>query len=167
MRIRLLLVALLLVGLGAPAANAAFTFRLGILTCNIEGGAGFIVGSRKLLACTYRPAGNAPREVYDGSITKIGVDIGATGGTALAWLVLAATNQLTPGFLEGRYFGVTAEATPGVGVGGNVLIGGFDRSIVLQPISVQGQVGANVAAGIAGMRLISPPPAPPAGVYKR
>lgn len=150
----------------ATPARADFTVRLGVLTCDIDGGAGFILGSRKLLACTYRPAGNAPREYYDGAITRIGIDVGATGGAALAWLVLAPTNQLTPGFLEGRYYGVGAEATPGVGVGANVLIGGFDRSIVLQPISVQGQVGASLAAGVAGLRLVDANQ-PPAGVYKR
>ena len=66
------------------------------------------------------------------------------------------------GALEGRYFGVTAQATPGVGIGANVLVGGFDRSIILQPLSLTGQLGANLAAGVAGLRLTAP-----VRVYKR
>ena len=163
---RLLVALVLLLPLAASPARAEFGFRLGMLTCEIDGGLGVFLGSRKDLICVYRPAGNAPRETYTGSITKVGIDVGATGGSALAWLVFAATTQLSPGFLEGLYLGVTAEATPGVGVGGNVLIGGFDRSIVLQPISVQGQVGVNIAAGIAGLRLVDAQPVA-APVYKR
>lgn len=170
-RLSALFAAIVLLGaLAVPAgpASAAFTVRLGVLTCDIEGRGGFILGSHKLLACTFNPAGNVPRGYYEGSITRIGLDVGATGGAVLAWLVLAPTNQLTPGFLEGRYYGVGAEATPGVGIGANILIGGFDRSIVLQPISLQGQGGANVAAGIAGLRLIDVTNRPePGAVYKR
>ncbi|MBJ3777794.1 DUF992 domain-containing protein [Acuticoccus mangrovi] len=146
----------------SPAANASFGIRVGLLTCDVQAGYGLILGSRKVLGCHFKPIGR-PSETYDGSITKVGIDAGMTGGSKIVWAVFAPTLQLSPGALEGRYYGVTAEATPGVGIGANVLIGGFDRSINLQPISVQGQVGANIAAGIAGLRLKSPPPP----VYKR
>lgn len=146
-----------------PAANAALGIRVGILACEVEGGAGFILGSQKVLGCYFNAIG-VPDEVYDGSVTKIGVDVGITGGSRIIWAVFAPTIRLEPGALEGRYFGVSAEFTPGVGLGANVLVGGFDQSINLQPISVQGQVGANIAGGIGYLRLISPPVQ--ANVYK-
>ncbi|MCF3933952.1 DUF992 domain-containing protein [Acuticoccus sp. M5D2P5] len=155
------LVALSAIWVAAPTpAKADFGIRVGLLTCHVDGGFGLILGSRKTLQCQYDGVGGT-KEIYEGSITKLGVDLGETGGSAIAWAVFAPTTQLSPGALEGHYYGVTAEVTPGVGVGANVLIGGFDRSINLQPVSLQGQVGANIAAGIAGMRLRNAVPQPP------
>jgi hypothetical protein len=158
------LAALGLTALATPAANAAFGVRVGILACDVDRGAGAIIGSRKVMSCYFNSFFSAD-EVYDGSITKIGLDAGITGGSKLIWAVFAPTTRLDPTALEGRYYGLSAEVTPGVGVGGNVLVGGFDSSINLQPISVQGQVGANIAAGIGYLRLKSPPPV--VNVYKR
>lgn len=157
------LLALTLIGAAAPA-RADLVVRAGVLVCAIEGGAGYIIASRKQLGCHFNAVA-VPDESYDGAITKVGVDVGATGGERLVWAVLAPSLQVTPGALEGRYYGVAAQATPGVGVGANVLIGGFDRSIILQPISVTGQLGANIAAGLAQLRLKAPVPVQP--VYKR
>ncbi|UOM36529.1 DUF992 domain-containing protein [Acuticoccus sp. I52.16.1] len=149
--------AVLGVATSAPAAKADFGVRVGILTCDVAGGAGLIVGSRKPLACYFNALGSAD-EAYEGAITKIGLDAGITTGSKIAWAVFAPTTQLSPGALEGRYYGVSAEATWALGLGANILIGGFDRSINLQPLSVQGQAGANIAGGIGYMRLKSPPP---------
>ena len=146
----------------APSAKADFGVRVGLLTCDVAGGQGYILASRKALAC-YFNAVAVPDEAYDGSITKIGLDAGITTGARIVWAVFAPTLQLAPGALEGTYVGLSAEATGGIGVGANVLIGGFDRSINLQPVSVQGQLGANVAAGIGVMQLQAPPPL----VFKR
>ncbi|MEM8856628.1 MAG: DUF992 domain-containing protein [Pseudomonadota bacterium] len=137
----------------APA-NANMGVKVGALTCHIDGGLGLIVASRKTLECRFDGLKTAD-EVYDGSITKIGVDIGATEGGQLVWGVFAPTSDLKRGALEGHYYGVSAEATAGVGVGANVLVGGFDKSIFLQPLSVQGQTGANIAAGVSALKLES------------
>jgi len=145
--------AVLAAAMGTAGAEAS-TVRIGTLVCDVAGGTGFIVGSRKTLACDFRNA-HGPDEFYDGAITKIGVDAGFTSGTRVVWAVLAPSTQVSPGALEGSYFGVSAEATPVIGVGANVLVGGFDSSINLQPVSVQGQVGLNVAAGVSGLRLRS------------
>jgi hypothetical protein len=67
--------------------------------------------------------------------------------------VLAHTSSLPPRSLVGSYGGLSAEATVGVGVGANALIGGSDKSIVLQPLSVQAQQGLNIAAGVASLQL--------------
>jgi Protein of unknown function (DUF992) len=142
-------------------AAAAFTqpamakpgVKIGVLTCGIEGGVGFILGSSKNVECVFKSA-RGRTENYEGTIGKLGVDIGVTQRTVLAWAVFApgATKR---GGLKGSYAGATAEATAGVGVGANVLIGGFKNTINLQPISLQAQTGLNVAAGIAGLSLRS------------
>ena len=58
-----------------------------------------------------------------------------------------------PGTLAGNYVGGTASATVGVGVGANALVGGFNNSIALQPLSIEANRGLNVAAGVAEMTL--------------
>ena len=136
--------------MAAPAQAARV--EAGVLRCTISGGIGFVVGSRKAVSCVFRHRGG-PDEVYSGRITKIGLDIGITRRTEVVWAVLAPTANLPPASLAGRYGGVTAEATIFLGVGANALLGGSRRSVILQPLSVQGQTGLNIAAGVAGLVL--------------
>jgi hypothetical protein len=137
----------------AGAASAAPAgVKVGELTCNVSSGFGFIFGSSKDLHCTYRPSAH-PREHYIGTVKKFGVDIGYTEGGILVWGVFAPSSDVRPGALEGGYGGATASATVGVGVGANVLVGGLDKSIALQPLSVEGNKGLNVAAGIGAIDL--------------
>jgi hypothetical protein len=136
----------------ATAADAApHGVRVGDLTCNVASGWGFVFGSSKDLHCTYR--GNGHREHYIGSISKFGVDIGYTEGGVLVWGVFAPTSDLRKGALSGDYVGASAQATVAIGAGANVLVGGFDKSIDLQPLSVEGSKGLNVAAGIGSISL--------------
>ncbi len=93
------------------------------------------------------------REYYDGRIRRFGLDVGAITGGRLVWAVFAPSGAVRKGALAGAYVGVAGEATFGPGVGVNALIGGFRRSITLQPISVQGQTGVSLAVGVADMRL--------------
>jgi hypothetical protein len=137
----------------AGAASAApHGVKVGELTCNVASGWGFVFGSSKDLHCTYRPSGH-PTEHYTGSISKFGVDIGYTDGGVLVWGVFAPSSDVREGALQGDYGGATASATVGVGLGANVLIGGLDKSIALQPLSVEGNKGLNVAAGIGAISL--------------
>jgi hypothetical protein len=140
----------------ASAADAApHGVRVGDLTCNVASGWGFVFGSSKDLHCTFR--GNDRREHYTGSISKFGVDIGYTEGGVLVWGVFAPASDMREGALQGDYAGASAQATVGLGVGANVLIGGLDKSIALQPISVEGSKGLNVAAGIGAISLKATP----------
>ena len=133
-------------------ANAApHGVRIGTLTCNVASGWGFVFGSSKELHCTYH--GNNHSEHYIGSISKFGVDIGYTEGGVLIWGVFAPTSDMRKGALAGDYAGASADAAVGVGVGANVLLGGLDKSIALQPLSVEGDQGLNVAAGIGAINL--------------
>lgn len=136
----------------APTAQAAGGVKIGTLTCHVDGGAGFIIGSTKDADCVFKSANGHRREHYTGSIGKLGIDIGVTGETVLGWVVFAP-GSLKKGALRGHYTGVSAEATLGLGVGANVLVGGFKGGINLQPLSLQAQTGLNVAAGIGSLTL--------------
>jgi len=132
-------------------ASAQAGVKVGNLTCNVSSGWGFVFGSTRGLNCTF--AGPTGVEYYTGTINKFGVDIGYTTGGVLVWTVVSPTAQLAPGSLAGGYAGGTASATVGVGVGANALIGGNAGSIALQPVSIEGNSGLNVAAGIGAMSL--------------
>ena len=133
-------------------AQAQERVQAGSLTCDVSAGIGFIIGSQRTVQCTFQPSGAGPVEYYQGSISKLGVDIGVTAGGVMVWLVFAPTNRPI-GALQGTYVGGAAEATVIGGVGANALIGGSNRTVALQPLSVQGQAGLNVAAGVAGLDL--------------
>jgi hypothetical protein len=137
----------------ATTADAAPSgIRVGDLTCNVASGWGFVFGSSKDLHCTYRGS-NGHREHYVGAISKFGVDLGYTEGGVLVWGVFAPTSDMGKGALAGDYVGATAQATVAVGAGANVLVGGLKKSIDLQPLSVEGSKGLNVAAGIGSISL--------------
>jgi hypothetical protein len=136
----------------AGTAAAEGRAQVGQLTCDISGGIGLVFGSQRTLNCTFTPSGPGPVEFYAGTLTKLGVDIGVTAGGVMVWLVYAPTSRAA-GALSGSYGGATAEATVVAGVGANVLIGGSNRTVELQPVSLQGQSGLNVAAGVAGIDL--------------
>jgi hypothetical protein len=145
------------VGVAALAgpAMAQGAVNVGTLTCNVASGFGFIFGSSKAVNCTFAGLGRA--EHYVGNITKFGADIGYTSGGVLVWTVVAPVGAMRPGALSGNYGGATASATVGVGVGANALIGGSNNTIALQPLSIEGNTGLNVAAGVAGLTLNGAP----------
>jgi hypothetical protein len=141
------------VALPAPTmAQGANRTKVGTLTCDISAGIGLIITSKKDVTCMFTPSQPGPREVYTGSITKFGLDLGATAGGEMVWAVFAPTDRRF-GALAGNYGGASAEATVGAGVGANVLVGGSNRTVSLQPLSVQGQAGLNLAVGVAGLDL--------------
>ena len=151
-----------LIALGALAAAAAASAstptvaqdrtKVGALNCDISAGIGVIIASKKHVTCMFTPSAPGPREVYVGDISKFGLDIGATSSGQMVWAVFAPSNRKF-GALAGHYVGGTAEATVGAGVGANALVGGSNRTVTLQPLSVTGQTGLNVAAGVAELTL--------------
>jgi hypothetical protein len=155
---QLLICAALCAGLGvasqANAASSQGSAVLGNLSCQVASGWGFVFGSSRAVNCTFEGVGGRA-ERYTGKITKYGVDIGYKSANVMVWTVLAPTNTTKPGVLAGQYGGATASATVGVGVGANALLGGFNHSITLQPLSIEGSTGLNVAAGVAGLTLTS------------
>jgi hypothetical protein len=151
-RIAPFMAALALVAAGGMSqAEAQPKTRAGVLTCNVAGGVGMILGSRKATSCSFKPR-RGPTEVYTGVIRKFGLDIGATRSGVITWAVLT-DGSVAPGSLAGTYVGGTGEATIGGGVGTNVLVGGSNRSISLQPLSVSRQRGLNLAVGVGDLEL--------------
>ena len=134
------------------AADAMPPVRAGILQCQGGQNVGFVVGSVASLECVFQSEGRRP-EPYIATVRRIGVDLGFTEQTRFTWAVNAPTGRVGRGDLSGNYGGVGANASVGVGGGGNFLVGGPQNSYALQPISVQGQTGLNVAAGIADLEL--------------
>jgi len=125
--------------------------QVGTLACSISAGVGLLIGSQRNVACNFQPD-NGPPEAYTGTITRVVVDVGFTTGGAMVWGVFTDTNRYA-GMLTGTYAGATAEATLAAGLGANVLIGGSNHSVALQPLSVQGQVGLNIAAGVGALEI--------------
>jgi uncharacterized protein DUF992 len=136
-----------------PEAGAAGETKIGYLSCNVASGWGIIFGSSRELDCTYTPVGGKPVEHYKGEINKFGADIGYLQSGVILWTVVAPSTNTGEGALAGHYAGATASATAGIGTGANVLVGGMHSSIALQPISVEGNAGLNVAAGVATINL--------------
>jgi hypothetical protein len=135
---------------GGPATGTGV--QAGRLACDISSGVGMIVVERQTLNCNFvRTDGLVER--YRGTVNQYGVALGATSQGYLSWTVISATRDLPRGILAGTYTGVGADASAGLGVGANILVGGGDSSLSLQPLSVQGQTGINIAGGVTAMTL--------------
>jgi Protein of unknown function (DUF992) len=142
------------VGLSGQPAAAQTSVKAGVLTCDVASGWGFVFGSSRDLKCTFSDnSGSA--EHYTGSIEKWGVDVGYHGGGVMAWAVLAPTTDVPKGALAGSYGGATAAVAAGVGASANVLVGGTSgKTLSLQPLSIEGMTGVNLALGIAQITLV-------------
>ncbi|MGZ3309242.1 MAG: DUF992 domain-containing protein [Xanthobacteraceae bacterium] len=135
---------------GSIDPAAAQRVKAGVLTCDVSAGIGFIIGSQKTVSCVFAPEPAGPQQIYSGSISKFGLDIGVTSSGVMIWGVFAdSVAGPGPGFLAGDYFGATGEVTIAAGLGANVLVGGSNRTVALQPVSVDSSVGLNLAVGVA------------------
>jgi hypothetical protein len=152
MRLSTLSIAIVALTASMASANALPPVRAGILQCQGGQNVGFVVGSVTSLECVFQSEGRRP-EPYIATVRRYGVDLGFTDQTRFSWAVNAPAGRVARGDLAGNYGGVGANASVGVGFGGNFLVGGPQNSYALQPISVQGQTGLNVTAGIADIEL--------------
>jgi hypothetical protein len=147
--------------LSASPAPAQSSTQVGTLSCDVSAGVGMILAQRQTLNCMFSPANGAPPEPYLGHIDAFGLALGAVSQGQLIWGVIAPAVGIPRGALTGTYGGIGAQASAGPGLGANVLVGGTGRAFSLQPVSVQGQTGLNIAGGITTVTLMSPPPMPP------
>ena len=136
----------------APAA-AQVAPQIGLLSCDVSSGIGLIIMQKQSMTCTFQRTGSSTVERYTGTINEYGLELGAVEKGHLVWAVGAATQGVPAGALSGTYAGVAADAAFGPGAGASVLIGGTGRSLSLQPVSVEGEVGINIAAGVRTMSL--------------
>ena len=128
------------------------SMRTGLLTCRTSASVGLIVGSTQRLSCQFKSDAGWVQN-YVGRMNRVGLDLGITAGGVMSWAVLGSSSAIRPGALTGRFVGASGAASLGVGVGANVLFGGTRKSVSLQPLSVEGQVGVNLALGVAGLTL--------------
>ena len=145
-------VALVALALAGTPAAAQQGVKVGTLRCDVAGGVGLIIASKKDMICNFRSS-RGGNETYSGTIRKFGLDVGATRGGTIIWAVFAPQSGRSAGALAGDYAGASAEATVVAGVGVNVLVGGLDRSFSLQPVSISGQQGLNLALGVTDLSL--------------
>ncbi len=136
----------------AGAANANGV-KAGFLKCEVAGNISFIFGSSRDIACVYDAGSGHPLDHYKGTIKKYGIDIGYQQNGVIIWGVVAPSNYVGPGALTGDYGGVSAAVAIGLGVGANALIGGSNNTVALQPLSVEGMQGLNIAGGIGVLTL--------------
>lgn len=152
MRISLVAAALAAVVASLSPAAAQQRVQVGTLDCHGGQNVGFVVGSSTQLHCVFLANGRRP-EPYVANVSRIGLDIGFTEDTKLAWAVFAPTYRVGRGDLSGSYGGVGGNASVGIGGGGNVLVGGSSNTYALQPLSLQGQTGLNATGGFVGVEL--------------
>jgi Protein of unknown function (DUF992) len=148
---RKLLIVGALLALATPAL--ADNTKVGVLSCDVSAGVGLILTQKQDLKCAFTPDNGGKQDFYVGHIDEFGVALGAVQSGQLVWGVLAPSAGTPKGALAGTYAGVGAQASAGPGVGANVLVGGSGRAFSLQPLSVQGQVGVNVAGGVTTVTL--------------
>ena len=148
------------IGLSAatPAAAQQLATQVGTLACDVSAGVGMILEQKQSMRCIFTPSNGAPPEPYLGRIDQFGLALGAVQQGQLVWGVLAPASGVPRGALSGTYAGLGAQATAGVGLGANVLVGGTGRAFSLQPLSVEGQTGLNIAGGVTTVTLMPPPP---------
>lgn len=142
-----------LFALAAEPSRAQEQRRLGVLSCDVEGGLGLLIGSSRVAACTFEHSDGGSEE-YLGKLSKLGLDVGIDEGSYIRWVVFVpAGTEIGEYALEGTYLGASAGAAVGVGLGANALVGGQFKKIGLQPLSVEGKSGINVAIGLSRLTL--------------
>ena len=144
-----------LTALAVSSAPAQSNVKVGTLTCDVSAGVGMILTQKQTMTCSFQSDTGGPPDLYTGRIDQFGVALGAVNQGTLIWAVLAPASGVPHGALAGTYTGVGAQATAGAGVGANALVGGTGRAFSLQPLSVSGQTGLNIAAGVTTVTLTS------------
>ena len=155
LRQNFLLAVLATVALSIPPALAqsqqSWT-QAGRLRCNLNPSIGFVIFGHQSMECKFQPV-SGPVQAYDGAINTVGIDLGISGGGRFAWAVFGSAAGVPNGALAGEYVGASGDVGLGVGVGANVLVGGSNRSVALQPVSLAGTMAVNVVAGLSQLKL--------------
>jgi hypothetical protein len=142
-----------MLSLPAAAQTPQSWTQVGSLSCRVDPNIGFIIVGHQPMECLFTPNTQTPPQAYDGAINTVGLNVGISAGGVLGWAVFAPTTGVPAGALAGDYVGVSGDIGIGVGAGANVLLGGSDRTIALQPLSLQGSVALNVVLGVSSLKL--------------
>jgi hypothetical protein len=147
----LFIVGILIAAAPADAQPRTWT-QAGVLRCRLNPSIGFVIFGHQSMECTFRPV-SGPPQAYEGAINTVGIDIGVSKGGELSWAVFGPAEGFHYGALAGEYVGASADVGVGVGAGANVLVGGSNRSVALQPVSLEGSVALDVVAGLSQLKL--------------
>jgi hypothetical protein len=145
-------VAVTAVGAALTANAEPKRVQIGTLTCSLSSSIGLVFGSQRNVSCMFRGVSGEPDEPYTGTMTRVGLDVGLTTGSVIIWTVFADASR-NKGMLTGTYTGASAEMSIAAGLGANVLVGGSKHTLALQPLSIQGQIGLDIAAGVGSLDL--------------
>jgi Protein of unknown function (DUF992) len=138
--------------LGAVGAHGQTWVQAGMLRCRLNPSIGFVIFGHQSMECSFQPVSGAV-QAYEGAINTVGLDLGVSEAGRFAWAVFGPANGMPYGALGGEYVGASGDIGIGVGAGANVLVGGSNRSVALQPVSLEGSVGLNVVAGLSQLKL--------------
>jgi Protein of unknown function (DUF992) len=133
--------------------NANSRIYIGSLTCNIEGGTGYILGSSKSMDCVFLGKDGISTAQYSGTINKVGVDIGYTKAVHTIWRVYSLGSERAATSLSGTYVGEQGTAAAGSQAGGNWLYGGPNAEIGMIASGIVQDAGYNLAMGIGAMSI--------------
>jgi Protein of unknown function (DUF992) len=136
----------------AVAQSPQQWIQAGTLSCRLNPSIGFVIFGHQSMECTFQPV-SGPVQGYDGALNTVGLDLGVSSGGRFAWAVFGPASGVPSGALAGEYVGASGDIGLGVGAGANVLVGGSNRSLALQPVSLEGSVAFNVVAGLSQLKL--------------
>lgn len=136
----------------SPASAQRYE-RIGTLECRVAPNVSFVVGSMRTAGCNFYPVNSRRLHRYRADIGRIGLDLNISAGGVLIWAVHAHNRRLHPGDLRGEYTGASGNIALGLGIGGNILVGGSRNTVALQPLSGEGNIGVGLSVGVAQMRL--------------
>jgi hypothetical protein len=148
---RLLFSVALLIILTTTAADARDRVAVGTLECRSPGTISLIFGVNDYSCVFLSDHGRAYR--YAGRVVSLGLQAGITRNEVLIWRVFAPTAAVDQHALRGNYAGGHAAAAVIVGLGANVLVGGSNQTISLQPVSVEAKTGINFALAGAALSI--------------
>jgi hypothetical protein len=144
--------ALAALAVGPAGAQSQGWVQAGMLSCRLNPSIGFVIFGHQSMECAFQPA-SGPMQAYEGAINTVGLDLGVSNGGRFAWAVFGPAAGIPNGALAGEYVGASGDIGLGVGVGANVLVGGSNRSVALQPVSLEGSVALNIVAGLSQLQL--------------
>jgi len=153
--ISMTLIASLLAAIPAYAGNSTAGTKIGVLTCNSVPGSGLnlLIHSTVDLKCKFESTDGSGTEHYVGETgIGLGIDINYNLERHLIFTVFAADTARGNHKLAGKFGGAGGSATVGVGVGAQVLVGGSNRSVSLQPV-IEGSSGFGVSGGLTYLFL--------------
>lgn len=140
----------------AAQETSSSGMKVGVLTCKTvpNSGVNLLIHSTVDVKCEFKSSAGGSPEHYKGETgIGFGIDVDVNRQKTIGYTVLSADFKPGTYQLAGKYGGVEGSATVGAGLGASVLVGGNDRSISLQPITLSTSTGFGVSGGFSYLYL--------------